>query len=61
LARWPNNNCAAPWPSRRATGRRWSPLAATLLGIAALALIVPLILRLRGKGQVLTQIAGDSD
>ena len=38
-----------------------TPLSATLLAIAALALIVPLILRLRGKGQVLTQIAGDSD
>ena len=38
-----------------------TPLAASLLAIAALALIVPMILRLRGKGQVLTQIAGDSD
>ena len=38
-----------------------TPLAATLLAIAALALIVPMILRLRGKGQVLAQIAGDSD
>ncbi len=38
-----------------------TPLSATLLGIAALALIVPMLMRLRGKGQVLTQIAGDSD
>ncbi|MFT3687901.1 tripartite tricarboxylate transporter permease [Paenirhodobacter sp.] len=38
-----------------------SPIAAVLLGIAALALIVPLILRLRGKGEVLSQLAGDED
>ena len=38
-----------------------TPLSAILLGIAALALIVPMILRYRGKGQVLAQIAGDSD
>ena len=38
-----------------------SPIAATLLAIAALALIVPLILRARGKGQVLAQLAGDED
>ncbi|WP_134678915.1 tripartite tricarboxylate transporter permease [Paracoccus ravus] len=38
-----------------------SPIAAVLLGIAALALIVPLILRARGKGQVLSQLAGDED
>ncbi|WP_151718334.1 tripartite tricarboxylate transporter permease [Gemmobacter serpentinus] len=38
-----------------------SPIAAVLLGIAALALIVPLILRLRGKGAVLSQLAGDED
>jgi putative tricarboxylic transport membrane protein len=38
-----------------------SPIAATLLGIAALALIVPLILRARGKGQVLAQLGGDED
>ncbi|SMO35774.1 tripartite tricarboxylate transporter permease [Paracoccus laeviglucosivorans] len=38
-----------------------SPIAATLLALAALALIVPLILRARGKGQVLTQMAGDED
>ncbi|MBT9245930.1 tripartite tricarboxylate transporter permease (plasmid) [Gemmobacter fulvus] len=38
-----------------------SPVAAGLLLIAALALIVPLILRARGKGQVLSQLAGDED
>lgn len=38
-----------------------TPLSAILLGIAALALIVPMLMRLRGKGQVLAQIAGDSD
>ena len=38
-----------------------TPLSASLLGIAALALIVPMLMRLRGKGQVLAQIAGDSD
>ena len=38
-----------------------SPISAVLLGLAALALIVPLILRARGKGQVLSQLAGDED
>lgn len=38
-----------------------SPIAATLLGIAALALIVPLIMRARGKGQMLAQMGGDED
>lgn len=38
-----------------------SPIAATLLGLAALALIVPLILRARGKGEVLAQLGGDED
>lgn len=38
-----------------------TPLSATLLALAALALIVPMLMRLRGRGQVLTQIAGDSD
>jgi putative tricarboxylic transport membrane protein len=38
-----------------------TPLSASLLGIAALALIVPMLMRMRGKGQVLAQIAGDSD
>lgn len=38
-----------------------SPIAATLLGLAALALIVPLIMRARGKGKVLSQMGGDED
>jgi putative tricarboxylic transport membrane protein len=38
-----------------------SPIAATLLTLAALALIVPMILRARGRGSVLTQMAADSD
>jgi len=38
-----------------------SPIAAALLGIAALALIVPLILRARGKGEMLSQLAGEED
>ena len=42
----------AAWPVRLVL---WA-----LLGLA-LALIVPLILRARGKGQVLSQLAGDED
>ncbi|HWL58151.1 MAG TPA: tripartite tricarboxylate transporter permease [Paracoccus sp. (in: a-proteobacteria)] len=38
-----------------------SPIAATLLGLALLALVVPLILRARGKGQVLAQLGADED
>ncbi|RJL02327.1 tripartite tricarboxylate transporter permease [Paracoccus siganidrum] len=38
-----------------------SPIAAVLLGLAALAFIVPLILRARGKGEVLSQMAADED
>lgn len=38
-----------------------SPIAAALLALAALALILPLILRSRGKGQILAQVAGDED
>ncbi|WP_136685391.1 tripartite tricarboxylate transporter permease [Falsirhodobacter xinxiangensis] len=38
-----------------------SPIAAVMLTIAALALIVPLVLRLRGRGEVLRQIGGDED
>lgn len=38
-----------------------TPLSAILLAVAALALVVPMILRLRGKGQVLAQMANDSD
>jgi putative tricarboxylic transport membrane protein len=38
-----------------------SPIAAVLFLIAAAALIVPLILRARGKGAVLAQLASDED
>lgn len=38
-----------------------TPLAAGLLAVAALALVIPPILRWRGKGAVLKQIAGDQD
>ena len=38
-----------------------SPIAAVMLGIAALALIVPLVMRMRGRGAVLSQLAGDED
>ncbi|HEY9011945.1 MAG TPA: tripartite tricarboxylate transporter permease [Devosia sp.] len=38
-----------------------SPISATLLTLAALALIVPLILRARGRGKVLAAVAADSD
>jgi len=38
-----------------------SPVSATLLALAAIALIVPLILRARGKGAVLNQLASDED
>jgi len=38
-----------------------TPVSAVLLTIAALFLIVPLIMRARGKDQILRQVAGDSD
>ncbi len=38
-----------------------TPVSAGLLGLALLALIVPILLRLGGKGAVLTQIAGGDD
>jgi putative tricarboxylic transport membrane protein len=38
-----------------------SPIAAILLTVAAIALFVPLILRARGKGKILAQVAADSD
>lgn len=38
-----------------------SPLAAVLLILAALALIVPMILRAAGRGQVLSAVAADED
>ncbi|MCX8996526.1 tripartite tricarboxylate transporter permease [Rhizobiaceae bacterium BDR2-2] len=38
-----------------------SPIAATLLFLAAAALVVPLILRLRGRGKILGQLAANED
>ncbi|MEB2843839.1 tripartite tricarboxylate transporter permease [Rhizobiales bacterium RZME27] len=38
-----------------------SPIAATLLVLAVLALVVPLIMRARGRGEVLSQVAGAED
>ncbi|GHC77790.1 tripartite tricarboxylate transporter permease [Limoniibacter endophyticus] len=38
-----------------------SPISATLLVLAALALVIPLVLRIRGKGKMLSQMAGDED
>jgi putative tricarboxylic transport membrane protein len=38
-----------------------TPVSAVLLLISALFLIVPMIMRLRGGGEVLRQVAGDSD
>lgn len=38
-----------------------TPIAAGILFLAALALIVPFVLRLRGKGAILAQVASDED
>ncbi|MDP9837892.1 putative tricarboxylic transport membrane protein [Neorhizobium huautlense] len=38
-----------------------SPIAATLLVLAVIALVVPLIMRARGRGEVLSQVAGAED
>ncbi len=38
-----------------------SPVALVLYGIAIVAVLVPLILRLRGRGKVLAQLASDED
>jgi len=38
-----------------------TPLSAGLLTVAALALIVPMLMRARGRGAVLSQIATDED
>ena len=38
-----------------------TPIAAVILGAAALALIVPMVMRMRGKGEVLAQISADED
>jgi putative tricarboxylic transport membrane protein len=38
-----------------------SPISATLLAVAAIALFLPMILRARGRGKMLSQLAVDSD
>lgn len=38
-----------------------SPIAATLLGLALVAFLLPILLRLGGKGEVLAQLASDED
>jgi putative tricarboxylic transport membrane protein len=38
-----------------------TPLSAIILALSAVALILPVILRLRGRGDVLTRMAGDAD
>jgi putative tricarboxylic transport membrane protein len=38
-----------------------TPVAAVLLGISAAFLVVPILMRLRGRGTVLSQVGGDSD
>lgn len=38
-----------------------TPVSAVLLGVSAVFLLVPMIMRLRGRGQVLSQVAGDAD
>jgi putative tricarboxylic transport membrane protein len=38
-----------------------TPVSATLMVISALFLFVPMLMRLRGRGQVLSQVAGDAD
>jgi putative tricarboxylic transport membrane protein len=38
-----------------------SPIAAVLLGLAVVALVLPLVLRARGRGKLLSAVAGDGD
>jgi putative tricarboxylic transport membrane protein len=38
-----------------------TPVSATLLGISAVFLVVPMLMRMRGRGRVLSQVAGDAD
>ncbi|WP_374394764.1 tripartite tricarboxylate transporter permease [Tabrizicola sp.] len=38
-----------------------TPVSAVLLGVSALFLFVPILMRLRGRGAVLSQVAGDAD
>ena len=38
-----------------------SPVSAGLMTVAVLAFVVPMILRIRGRGKVLSQLAADED
>jgi len=38
-----------------------SPISIVLLLLAATAVILPIVMRARGRGQVLAQLAGDED
>ncbi|MBN8630147.1 MAG: tripartite tricarboxylate transporter permease [Rhodobacterales bacterium] len=38
-----------------------TPVSAVLLAVSAVFLVVPMIMRLRGRGAVLSQVAGDAD
>lgn len=38
-----------------------SPVAAVLLGLALVALVLPMVLRARGRGEVLARLGGDED
>ena len=38
-----------------------TPVSAVLLAVSAVFLVVPMIMRLRGRGAVLAQVAGDAD
>ena len=38
-----------------------TPVSAVLLGVSEVFLVVPMIMRLRGRGQVLSKVAGDAD
>ena len=38
-----------------------TPVSAVLLGVTVVFLVVPMIMRLRGRGQVLSQVADDAD
>ena len=38
-----------------------TPVSAILLGVSVVFLVVPMIMRLRGRGQVLSQVADDAD
>ena len=38
-----------------------TPVSAVLLGVSVVFLVVPVLMRLRGRGEVLSQAAGDAD